>query len=445
MEVRVGSPVDMPGMLKESTVGTLSPIEPDISMVCQEDIRESSTSEFVADLDNIAGPSQPMEVDGIDEVLQPETEHPGVDDSMEEEDAIARKLQQAPPSTAPAEAEMVSVSTLAYSKDGNFYAAGMEDSRVIIWDGRTGEKVGEHSEHEEQVCALEFSPNHRHLASGSADHTIVIWDVVSCEIKARLQGHTDLVEVVRYSPDGKIIASGSVDYTIRLWDASTGQCIRTIGANASGHRAIITTLAFSNDGKRLLSGGADCMAYVWNVASGDNLTSLRGHSNIIHSLSYDPTTSHRAISTSDDGSIVVWDADVGLELMTLRQHQGSIRLAMFSADGKRLLSIGDEGSMKICDSYSGEVINTWDVGDENITTAAFSPDGKLFSVGVQNGVVRIFDTETGTQLKELDAGYEHEYDVTNLCFSPSGKHLVSTDETGARFWSLEDVTVPEVY
>ena len=67
------------------------------------------------------------------------------------------------------------------------------------------------------------SPDGRHIVSGSADRTIQVWDgQTGDQVGNPLQGHTHSVNSVAFSQDGRQIVSGSHDKTIQVWDAQTG-------------------------------------------------------------------------------------------------------------------------------------------------------------------------------------------------------------------------------
>ncbi len=68
-----------------------------------------------------------------------------------------------------------------------------------------------------------------------------------------------------FSPDGKRIVSGSQDKTVKVWDAQTGQETLTL----KGHSDLVTSVSFSPDGKRIVSGSGDKTLKVWDISSLD--------------------------------------------------------------------------------------------------------------------------------------------------------------------------------
>jgi len=68
---------------------------------------------------------------------------------------------------------------------------------------------------------------------------------------------------VAFSPDGKWLATRSFDGTVKLWDAGAGQELLTL----KGHSDVVHSVAFSPDGKRLASGSADRTVKLWDAAT----------------------------------------------------------------------------------------------------------------------------------------------------------------------------------
>jgi WD40 repeat protein len=80
-------------------------------------------------------------------------------------------------------------------------------------------------------------------------------------------------------------------------------------------------VAYSPDGRRLASAAWDGTVKVWDAANGQELLPLNGHTETVRNVAYSPD-GRRLASAAWDGTVKVWDAASGQELLTLKGHPG---------------------------------------------------------------------------------------------------------------------------
>jgi hypothetical protein len=85
------------------------------------------------------------------------------------------------------------------------------------------------------------------------------------------------------------------------------------------------------------------------------------------------------------GTVKIWHADNGQELLTLKAHTGLFgQRVAFSPDSRRLATAG--GEIKLWDVPSGEELLTLRGNTNEVMIVAFSADGWLASAGMDNTV-----------------------------------------------------------
>ena len=73
---------------------------------------------------------------------------------------------------------------------------------------------------------------------------------------------------------------------------------------------------------------------------------LRGHQGVVRSAAYS-ADGRRIVSAGDDGTVRQWEAKSGRAIgEPLRGHQGGVWSAAYSADGRRIVSAGEDGTVR---------------------------------------------------------------------------------------------------
>ena len=133
---------------------------------------------------------------------------------------------------------------------------------------------------------------------------------------------------------------------MKVLDAQTGQEQLTIEQGILPPWFV--SVAFSPDGMRLAGIFSDKTVVVWDAQTGQELLSLKGHVDSVNSVAFSPD-GKRLVTVSAD-LIIVWDAQTGQELLSLKAHVGDRGIVAFSSDGHRLGSVSENGTVKIWDA-----------------------------------------------------------------------------------------------
>jgi WD40 repeat protein/tRNA A-37 threonylcarbamoyl transferase component Bud32 len=198
-------------------------------------------------------------------------------------------------------------------------------------------------------------------------------------------------------------------------------------------------VVFSPDGKRIAAGGADGSIKMWDAASGAELVTLSGHGGPVSSLAFSPD-GKGLVSGSSDKTAKLWDAKSGAESMTLRGHDKEVLDVAFSPDGKRVASSAYDETIKIWDAATGaEVMTLKEV--RHVGRIAFSPDGKYVSAASENKV-RTWDANSGVEAMTISAANSDW--TACVAYSPDGERIVSCGGWDSRIKVWDTSTGTEV-
>ncbi|KAJ7609403.1 hypothetical protein FB45DRAFT_845337 [Roridomyces roridus] len=287
------------------------------------------------------------------------------------------------------------ITHISWSLNGDWIISGSMQGTLHLWDARSGQLVwGPVQAHSVSIC---FSPNSAQIATGSSDQTVCVWDPTDGKlILGPLRGHQGDVNSVDYSrPDGAHIVSGSADGTIRIWDAGTGALVagpykipdvrvrdvrfqpnnsdRIVSCSndgiirmwdsQSGHLLFQIlghshgfSTDFSSDGLYFTSsaqGSGDTLG-VWDATSGRPVGyPLAGHSNVISSVSFSPTSDNsRIASGSLDNTVRIWGIHDQLDRLRLHGHTGFVMAVQFSPAGSQVASGSMDGTIRIWEVHN---------------------------------------------------------------------------------------------
>jgi WD40 repeat protein len=75
--------------------------------------------------------------------------------------------------------------------------------------------------------------------------------------------------------------------------------------------------------------------------------------------------------------------------------------------------------------------------DTDITIAVFSPSGQTFITGVESGKIYVWNIlDSSVKLHRTLTG--HTASVKDICFSKSGRFMVTCGDLSARVWDVEN-------
>jgi WD40 repeat protein len=219
--------------------------------------------------------------------------------------------------------------------DGRTLITCGADKELRWWDFATGQLMRSNLLSAPVTC-LALSPDGATLvsASGQWDQATKQWrDLQLCwwdSQTGRLVSTNNLSEralEMGFSPNGKYLAvatdTGSDEHTLIL-DVPTKTWRASLGG--TGRR-----IDFSPDSTKLL-----VRTTIWDLRTDPPVwRKLRGHRQMVYNLTFSPD-SKTVVSTSDDGTVRLWNAETGQEMYSFFERGRAFDFPLFSADGTTL-------------------------------------------------------------------------------------------------------------
>jgi WD40 repeat protein len=318
------------------------------------------------------------------------------------------------------------VTCVAYSPDGNYIVSGAADKNLILWNGKTGERI---KILKGSVKCLAYSPDGNYIISGSGNN-LILWNGRTGEQIKILEGHENRVFCVAYSPDGNYIVSGAADKNLILWNGKTGEKIKIL----EGHKNVVFCVAYSPDGNYIISGSDDSNLILWDSKNYEKIEILKGHSGLVSCLAYSPDGSS-IVSGSWGGNLILWDGKAGEKIKTLQEHGRSVSCVAYSSNGSFIVSGLDNGNLILWNAKMGEQIKILQGHKAWVSCVVYSFDGNYIVSGSDNGNLILWNGKTGERIKILQ---EHGRSVYCVAYSPDDNYIVSGSGKNLILWKLID-------
>jgi len=274
--------------------------------------------------------------------------------------------------------------------------------------------------------------------------------------KYTLKSHLDSVRSVAFHPTDSYLMSGSEDGTVKVWNAASLSKTRANDPiqTLRGHTSAVNTVKC---GKRnCFSAGADETIIVWNMPSIDHdpytnygyatpflKKSLRGHSDVIWSLSLNETN-HTLLSASADDTVMLWDYEASsdnlLKTYSLSKFGTPTCVSFLPNDETKFVVSFTNSKLAVFDVNTGASIWVSDLlGEESKTDyliyqVACHPNVPLFITAHEDKKIRYYDASSGKIVNEMVG---HKEAVSSVAFDPSGLYFASAGhDSSLRVWDV---------
>lgn len=176
-----------------------------------------------------------------------------------------------------------------------------------------------------------------------------------------------------------------------------------------------------SDGKLLAIGNSIGKILVFDYDSKLLLRTLEGHKSIVRNLKFLPNKVN-LISSSDDGTIRLWDIAEGSEIACFSDSQDYVRtLSVCDSSSSLFLSGSYDGFVRLYDAQKKELILSLNHGSP-VEAVVLASDGRI-AISAGGNVVKIWDLIAGGQL--LQSLVPHQKTISSLWTSCDGRFLLT--------------------
>ncbi len=283
-----------------------------------------------------------------------------------------------------------------------------------------------------EVSSVAFSADGVFLAAGSLDGTVRVWQVTTVTTLFTFRSASNRINSIAFAPNGRTLVGGGQDNVVRLWDLGSGQETQLTGPNAA-----VREVAYSPDGTRIAAASDDGVIYVWNTSSGTPVLEnfLGGLTSYATSVAFSPDGRSLAAGSEDD-TIRVWDVQTGATLMVLSGHTATVTSIAFSPDGGSLVSTSADKTLRLWNLASATTVVQMQGHTENLNDVAYTPDGTLIASaggGIEDNTVRLWNPVTGAELR---FPLTLSGPVNSVAFSADGRYLAAGGATYLSLWAV---------
>jgi WD40 repeat protein len=265
------------------------------------------------------------------------------------------------------------------------------------------------------------------MASAGDDHTLRVWDAMGSPEVRSFEYACHGVNSAVFSPDGRRLAAVGA-YGFKVWDSATGQEVLDQDAwklpddlkqfdSDMRRPGELLSVAFSPDGRHLATASEAGTVRVWDALSGKEILACKGHTDPVRSVCFSPDGTR--LASASEKAVKLWDTQSGQEVFSFEAPRGA-----------RVPPLSTPSRLRLPPAYCHFLEKTGPVQG-----VAFSPDGdRLAGVGWDDAI-RVWDTRSGREVLSLQG---HAGFVSGVAFSPDGRRLASASrDWTARIWDAQ--------
>lgn len=321
---------------------------------------------------------------------------------------------------------MGAATSLALTADGTHFFVGT--SKATIYWSDTEKLVPElrNTCHYEKINGIAFPHQFSDVFATCSVNDIRVWNAKTRQELLRIEVPGLECFCINFFIDGKSIISGWSDGKIRAFLPQSGKLFYAIN---DAHNHGVTAVASTSTCDRLVTGGMEGEVRIWKIGRQTQImeVSLKEHRAKVADIKIN-NNDDQAVSSSYDGSCIVWDLKNHTRLTCLFEST-MFKQVLYHPDESQLLTTGSDRKVTYWDCYDGTAIRMLDGSDSGeINALSITQQGEFFVSAGEDKYVKIWNYDQGVCLYK---GLAHSGAVTRVQISPNQEFIVSVGSEGA--------------
>ncbi|KAL1916430.1 uncharacterized protein VTP21DRAFT_5621 [Calcarisporiella thermophila] len=206
-----------------------------------------------------------------------------------------------------------------------------------------------------------------------------------------------------------------------------------------GHKSKVHTVHWNCEGRKLASGSVDKTVRIWTPDRGTDVRysyELKGHTDSVDQLRWDPTHPDRLATASCDGTVRIWDQRQAKCNHIIQTNGENINIC-WSADGTKIAVGNKEDVINFIDAQTFKIEKTLKNNVE-INEITWNKKGDLFFMTTGQGTVKVLEYPS---LKLLHTIRAHGINCYCLELDPTGRYLATgSADSLVSLWDMKEFT-----
>ncbi|WP_420629171.1 WD40 repeat domain-containing protein [Candidatus Leptofilum sp.] len=281
-----------------------------------------------------------------------------------------------------AEAGSTPVRDVVWQPSSGLLLSGDEDGRLQQWSGQTATVI---TQFEERIVSLAISPQETALGVSLPEKLLLVDPADGSVLQTLTLPMDTTAYTLHWSPDGQTIAADIGNKIIQLFAADTGAALHTLQTDAGG---VGQDLAWSPSSSKVAYAVGGGYIIIWDAQTGKEVANWRPNGRM-DSLAWSPDGSK--IAYYHITSINILDATTGELLETFDSPAKSdLRYLIWSPDGSKLAGGSDDGEVVVLDAENGRSLVNRSEHEKMIYSLAWSPDGTQLAGSSRDGQLLVW-------------------------------------------------------